>query len=145
MEKMKQPYHEIIAWREAHALTLLVYRLTEGFPSHERFGITSQLRRAGVSVEANIVEGRAKNSRADYLRFLNISDGSLQECAVLIEISTDLGYLTEQQYVSAESQRRRTGYLLNQLMIGLRKQQPSVQDAASTPSTPLTTLTPFPL
>jgi four helix bundle protein len=121
MEKKIQPYHELIVWREAHAFTLLVYRLTDHFPTNERYGITSQLRRAAVSVETNIVEGRAKRSHLDFLRFLNISDGSLQECAVLIEISVDLSYFSEEQYTSLEAQRRKTGYLLNEFILSIRR------------------------
>jgi four helix bundle protein len=121
MEKLKQPFHDMIVWKESHRFTLLVYQRTECFPPHEKFGITSQLRRAAVSVEANLVEGRAKRSVADFLRFLNISDGSLQECAVLIEISFDLGYITEQQYLDLETQRRKSGYLLNALINGIKR------------------------
>jgi len=84
----------------------------------------SQLRRAAVSVEVNIVEGHAKNTVPDFLRYLNISDAPARECAVLIELSRDLGYLTEDDAEVIESQRRKTGYLLNRIQNGLRKKNP---------------------
>ncbi|MFA4845374.1 MAG: four helix bundle protein [Patescibacteria group bacterium] len=105
MRKQRQQHHSLVVWREAHQLVLDVYLATESFPSHERFGIVSQLRRAAISVELNIVEGHAKHSRADYLRYLDITDGSLRECSALIELCLDLGYLTQDQYDKLESQR----------------------------------------
>ena len=69
-------FEDVIAWQKAHALTILVYRLTREFPKDELFGLTSQFRRAAVSVEANIAEGYKKLGKAEKLRFLNISEGS---------------------------------------------------------------------
>lgn len=85
------------AWQKAHAFTLLVYRLTCEFPKDEIFGLTSQFRRAAVSIEANFAEGYKKISKADKLRFFNISEGSLAECHNYIILAKDLGYVDEQQ------------------------------------------------
>ena len=74
-------------------MTLEVYRLTSKFPSDERFGLTSQLRRAIVSVPTNIAEGSKRLTKADYARFLNIAEGSLAESEYLLLLSRDLGYL----------------------------------------------------
>jgi four helix bundle protein len=91
-------FEHIVAWQKAHQFTLLVYQITRKFPSDELFGLTSQFRRAAVSIEANIAEGYKKLSKADKLRFLNISEGSLAECRNYIILSRDLEYIDIQQY-----------------------------------------------
>ena len=73
-------------------MVLDTYRLTGAFPKHEIFGLTSQLRRAAVSVPANIAEGFRKNGIADRLRYYNISQGSLEECRYYFILAEDLGY-----------------------------------------------------
>ena len=73
-------FESIIAWQKAHAFVLLVYEITQQFPIEEKFGLTSQFRRAAISIEANIAEGYKKIGRADKLRFLNIAQGSVEEC-----------------------------------------------------------------
>ena len=88
----------VVAWQKAHAFTLLVYRLTREFPKDEMFGLTSQFRRAAVSIEANIAEGYKKLSKADKLRFLNIAEGSLAECRNYVILARDLEYVNEQQH-----------------------------------------------
>lgn len=95
---MTQSFEDVIAWQKAHAFVLLVYKITKSFPDDERFGLTSQFRRAAVSIEANIAEGYRKLSRTDKLRFFNISQGSLSECKDYIILSRDLEYITSAQY-----------------------------------------------
>ncbi len=73
-------FQDVEVWQRAHKWVLAVYRLTEGFPKQEMFGLTSQLRRAAVSVPANFAEGFKKVGIADKLRFCNIAQGSLEEC-----------------------------------------------------------------
>ena len=80
-------------WQKAHAFVLQVYAATRCFPHEERFGLTSQLRRAAISVPANIAEGFRKQSKQDKARFLNISEGSLEECRYYLILSQDLGHL----------------------------------------------------
>lgn len=87
------------------------------------FGLTSQLRRAAVSVAANIVEGQAKNYRKEFFRFLDISNGSLTEVEYYLELALDLGYLTENDYNEIETLRREAGYLLYKFMNSLRHTQ----------------------
>ena len=91
-------FEEVIAWQRAHKFVLAVYRITKGFPSEEVYGLTSQFRRAAVSIEANIAEGYKKLSKADKLRFMNISQGSIEECRDYILLSRDLLYIDEQQF-----------------------------------------------
>ena len=79
-------------WRKAHALVLEIYKFTGGFPKHELFGLTSQLRRAAVSVPANFAEGFKKRGLADKIRFYNIAQGSLEECRYYLILAKDLKY-----------------------------------------------------
>ncbi|MBI4719413.1 MAG: four helix bundle protein [Planctomycetes bacterium] len=87
-----QRFTDLKVWQEGHAVTLEVYRLTVGFPADERYGLTSQLRRAASSVPANIAEGSKRHTQADYARFLNIAEGSLAEAEYFLILARDLGY-----------------------------------------------------
>ena len=80
-------------WQKAHAFVLQVYAATRCFPNEERHGLSSQFRRAAVSVPANIAEGFRKQSKQDKARFLNISEGSLEECPYYLILAHDLGHL----------------------------------------------------
>lgn len=85
-------FRDLIAWQKVHELVLLVYRLTLGFPPDERFGLTSQIRRAAVSVAANIAEGFSKRGKADKAHFFNTAQGSLEEVHYYLILTKDLGY-----------------------------------------------------
>lgn len=85
-------FTDLIVWQKAHAFVLEVYRVTAEFPKHETYGLTSQFRRAAVSIPANIAEGFRKQGTADKARFLNTAEGSLEECRYYLILSTDLGY-----------------------------------------------------
>lgn len=87
-----QTFRDLLVWQKAHAFALSVYRLTESFPDRERFGLSHQMRKAAVSIAANIAEGFAKRSRADKARFMNIAEGSLEECRYYLILTEDLGY-----------------------------------------------------
>lgn len=91
METAKS-FRDLIVWQKAHGLTLAVYSYTKRFPREELFGLTSQMRRAAVSIAANIAEGFAKFSDRDKRRFLNIAQGSLSECRYYIVLAKDLGF-----------------------------------------------------
>ena len=88
-----QRFTDLKVWQRSHALTLEIYELTKSFPTEERFGLVSQLRRAAASVPTNITEGSKRQSNPDYARFLNIAEGSLAETEYLMLLSCDLGYL----------------------------------------------------
>jgi four helix bundle protein len=79
-------------WERGHALAIDVYRVSGRFPPDEKFGLTSQLRRAAISVPSNIAEGSKRVSSSEYARFLNIAEGSLAELEYLLILSRDLGY-----------------------------------------------------
>src|SRR5689334_24843510 len=85
-------FRDLMVWRKAHEFVLAVYRLTDSFPDREKFGLSHQMRRAAVSIPANIAEGFGKRSRAEKARFLNIAEGSLEECRYYLILTQDLGY-----------------------------------------------------
>ena len=85
-------FQDLIVWQQAHQFVLAVYRFTDGFPSKEIYGLSSQFRRAAVSIPANIAEGFKKRGKNDKARFLNIAQGSLEECRYYSILARDLGY-----------------------------------------------------
>ncbi len=108
---MVRDFRQLRVWRAAMCLTNDVYAATSGFPAHERFSLTQQLRRAAVSVAANIAEGAGRQSDREFARFVSIASGSLSEVDCLFELSRNLNYLDD------ESGRRMTS-----LIASLRKQ-----------------------
>jgi len=103
-------FSELLFWQKAHKFTLHVYQLTNAFPSTEQYGLTSQFRRAAVSMTANIAEGYTRTGIKDKLRFFNISLSSLEECRYYQILSKDLGYGED---VSMEGLLDEVGKLLN--------------------------------
>ncbi len=91
MEKSKQ-FTELIVWQKAHSFVLKIYALTRNFPKEELYGLTSQIRRAAVSVPSNIAEGYKKRGKLDKVRYLNTAEGSLNECHYYLILSADLGF-----------------------------------------------------
>lgn len=89
---LAKSFEDVEIWKKAHAWVLKIYKLSENFPKHELFGLTSQLRRAAVSVPANFAEGFRKIGKADKLRFYNIAQGSLEECRYYLILIRDLNY-----------------------------------------------------
>lgn len=85
-------FQEMDVWKLAHSWVLRIYKMTEAFPKHELYGLTSQLRRAAVSVPANLAEGYRKKTVPDKARFYNISQGSLEECRYYLILARDLHY-----------------------------------------------------
>lgn len=97
-------FRSLSVWHKSHALTLEVYEATSGFPAAERFGLTSQIRRACASVPTNIAEGCGRNSEADFARFLQIAMGSASELEYQLLLSHDLGYLEYRRFNSLTEQ-----------------------------------------
>ncbi len=112
-------FQNIYAWQKAHDFILLVYKTTKHFPEEERFGLTSQFRRAAISIGANIAEGYKKLSKADKLRFMNISEGSMAECMNYIILSKDLGYINDEEYLLLSSNIENAGRLLTAYCNGI--------------------------
>jgi four helix bundle protein len=108
------------AFQLADQLALTVYSATRSFPDDERFGLTSQLRRAAVSIGANIVEGSARPSEADYVRFLTIAYGSAKELQYEVSLADRLQYLTNQSAKELNELSTQTAQVLWALITALR-------------------------
>ena len=118
---MTQSFKEIYAWKRAHAFVIKVYQVTKQFPPFERFGLCSQFQRAAVSIPANIAEGYRKDGTGDKLRFLNIAQGSLEECRYYILLSYDLDYIDNDTYNIMNASLEETSKLLNAYYRGIRE------------------------
>ena len=112
-----QRFTKLAVWQRSHNLVLEVYRLTAKFPSDERFGLVSQLRRAAASVPTNIAEGSKRQSSSEYARFLNIAEGSLAETEYLLMLAKDLGFLNPQQSDPALNEISNIARMLNALRL----------------------------
>ena len=96
--RYSRSFKDLDSWKKAHEFVKAVYQVTKLFPEEERYGLTSQFRRAAVSIAANICEGYRKISRADKLRFMNIAQGSLEECRYYIILAYDIEYINQKIY-----------------------------------------------
>ena len=85
-------FQDLVVWQKAHEFVLAAYKFTKDFPKEETYGLRSQMRRAAVSIAANIAEGFRKRGRADKARFLNMAEGSLEECRYYLILARDLRY-----------------------------------------------------
>jgi len=114
-------YRDLDVWNRSMELVIACYRFTDGFPSREQFGLTSQLRRAASSVPSNIAEGHGRSSTGDYLRHLSIAHGSLMELETQLEIARRLGYLPEEAWQGAAAQAGQVGRMLHGLIRRLKE------------------------
>lgn len=99
---MDKPHKRLVAWQKSMELVVLIYDLTKTFPSEEKFGLTSQIRRAAVSAPSNISEGAADRSPQQFINFLGIAIGSLNELSTQLEVSFRVGYLSEKLHIKAQ-------------------------------------------
>jgi len=113
-------HKKLRAFELADELVLLVYRITSGFPKEEQYGLTAQMRRAAVSVPSNIVEGCARDSQADYLRFLYVAFGSLRELHYQLNLSKRLGFLKKKDSPVVEKKIVEAEKVLNGLIGALK-------------------------
>ena len=95
-----QNFRDLLLWQEAHQLTLKIYKASRSFPKEETFGITSQLRRAAVSIPCNIVEGCGRYTSKDFANFLQIALGSTNETDYLMLLAKDLNYLADDDFIN---------------------------------------------
>ncbi|MEC4686378.1 MAG: four helix bundle protein [Nitrospirota bacterium] len=105
-------YKELIVWQTSDKLAIEVYKVTKKFPKDEIYGITSQLRRAALSIPTNIVEGYARKGDKELARFVSIAIGSMAETEYLLDFSRRLGYVSEKEYEGIEAIRSEVGKLL---------------------------------
>ena len=104
-----RPHHDLRVWQEAMELVSRIYSATNAFPADERFGLTSQVRRASVSVPSNIAEGAARGSRKEFIHFLTIARGSLSELDTQLRIARNLGFATDIDSLLADVERLQAG------------------------------------
>jgi four helix bundle protein len=114
-------FRDLNAWRSGHGLILLIYKITEDFPEKERFGLTSQIRRAAVSITSNISEGFNRESLKEKIQFYSISRGSLAEVQNQLLIARDIGFLSEGLFLKAADESVVVSKLINGLIKSLKK------------------------
>ncbi len=123
---MARDFRKIIVWKKADDLAVAIYEITRSnFPDDEKYGLTSQIRRAAVSVAANIAEGSGRHTPADFLRFLGFSQGSLSEVEYYLHLACGLGYVSDEAYENLEDKRSEVGRTLNGFIQAVRKQKVS--------------------
>jgi four helix bundle protein len=115
-----ESWHDLIVWQKAHATVLDVYRHTKNFPPEERYGLTSQLCRAAVSIPTNIAEGKGRGSLAEFRQFLVIARGSIEETRYLLLLAKDLGFLPMESQNSLESIYTEISKMTNALLRSLK-------------------------
>jgi len=113
-------YQELEVWKKSIELAEKVYRISAQFPAEEKFGMTSQINRAVVSVPANIAEGAERPGTREFLQFLGIASGSLAETETFLILAERLGMATKEQIVPAQSQAADVGRMINGLKRSLR-------------------------
>ena len=119
---MSHSYRDLVVWQEAKALAVAVYRYSEQFPKHEIYGLTSQVRRAAVSVVSNIAEGQGRLTRGEFVQFLGHSRGSLLELLTQLEIAIEQGFLTTSDFQILDAKASNVLRLLNGLIGSIRAQ-----------------------
>ncbi|MDP6180320.1 MAG: four helix bundle protein, partial [Desulfatiglandales bacterium] len=112
-------FKQLKVWQKAYELVLEVYKISKIFPKDELYGLLSQIRRAAVSVLANIAEGYERKHRKEYLQFLHIAKGSLGEVETFLHLAKDLRYLSEEKFLLIEQKRKETARLLRGLIRSL--------------------------
>ena len=102
---MTRPHYKLEAWKSAMALVSSIYQITRSFPKEELYGLTSQMRRAAVSIPSNLAEGAARTGQKEFAQFLSIAKGSLSELETQLLISADLGYLDQKHEIFKKAER----------------------------------------
>ena len=120
MENSIKTFRDLKVWQKGMDLCLLIYQSTEEFPDREKFGLTSQMRRCSVSIPSNIAEGYGRKSTKDYIRFLQISIGSIYELQTQTEISEKLKYLNQEAMTEINSKSNEIERMLSSLIQKLK-------------------------
>lgn len=113
---MADTFENLKVFQEAHSLVLKIYKISYNSPHHENFALTSQLRRAVSSIAANIVEGNTRNHKKEFIQFLYLSKGSLEETKYHLLLARDLEYLSDKDYNDLHKQTENVGRLLSGLI-----------------------------
>lgn len=120
-----QSHRDLHVWKRSIQLVKEIYRVSKRFPDSERYGLTSQLTRAAISVPANIAEGNARGTRRDYAQFISIARGSLAEVETYLIIAVELGYVRNESVESLNKEMDEIGRMLTALRIRLSKRPSS--------------------
>jgi four helix bundle protein len=128
---MARTYRDLLVWQKAKTLAVEIYRCTQDFPPSEKYGLTSQLRRAGVSVASNIAEGQGRLTKGEFRQFLGHARGSLLELDTQLAIALELAYLDDAQYKILEQGAYEVLGLLNRLLASLQTSQAAEVQTAS--------------
>ena len=122
-EGRRRNHKDLILWQKAMALAVDVHRLSKLLPRDELFGLTSQLRRAAVSIPSNIAEGAARRSTREFIHFLHIARGSFAELETQLRLACQIGYLTDSALAPVLGRLDEVGRLLNAVISGLRRRE----------------------
>ena len=128
---MARTYRDLLVWQKAKALAVEIYRNTQDFPSGEKYGLTNQLRRAGVSVASNIAEGQGRLTKGEFRQFLGHARGSVLELDTQLAIALELDYLNQAQYGELERKSYEVLGLLNRLLASLQTSHDAEVQVAS--------------
>src|SRR5271157_2126516 len=109
---MNDGFRSLIVWKKAYEFALKIYKITEIIPKSEQYGLTSQIRRAAVSISANIAEGYERQHRKEYIQFLMIAKGSLGEVETYLLMLRDLKFIADPDYFFIDEKRREVGRIL---------------------------------
>lgn len=123
--KNRHKFEDLEAWKQAHLLAVEVYKITKKFPPEEKFRLTDQLCRAASSVPSNIVEGNSRAHKKEFMQFLYLAKGSLEETKYHLLLAKELGYLTEKKYAFLTEQCNKVGSLLGGLIRYLKSERKS--------------------
>ena len=113
-------WKELVVWQKSHQLVLKIYDIVTSFPTDEKFALTDQIKRASYSIPSNIVEGHSKNTYKDFLKYLYISRGSLEELRYFIFLAKDLKYITINQFNEIENDTIEVSKMLNSFIISIK-------------------------
>lgn len=114
-------FHDLEIWKLSHQLVLDIYKLTKTFPKEEEYRLISQLTRAAVSIPANIAEGMGRYSRKEFINFLTIARGSLEECKYFILLSRDLNFINLVEYNTLTEKFDKVGKMINALITSIKR------------------------
>jgi four helix bundle protein len=133
---MEKPHKKLDAWKEAIALTISIYRVTDSFPKEHRFALTDQIHRAAISIASNIAEGAARQTKKEFANFLHIAQASLSELDTQLEIAKQLTLLPETQWKTLDQQMNHIDKLLSGLIKYLRSENTKRPSPNPSPLTP---------
>ena len=117
---MSRHWKDLEVWQLSHQMVIDIYKMISLFPSGEKYSLCDQVKRAAISISANIVEGHSKNSKKDFIRYLYISRGSLEELRYLLFLSSDLKFIPENKYYEYEKRLTTISVKLNNLIHSLK-------------------------